>query len=63
MSTDLGVGWHGPPVGRWVLLGVGRWVLGVGCSIYKALGGIGGRQRGGSTGTAAYPDLGASEVL
>ena len=60
MSTDLGVGWHGPPVGRWVLLGVGRWVLGV---QYKALGGIGGRQRGGSTGTAACPDLGASEVL
>jgi hypothetical protein len=54
----LGVGWHGPPVGRWVL-GVGclwqrRWVV---------LEDPERRQRGGSTSTAACLDLGASRVV
>ena len=54
----LGVGWHGPPVGCWVL-GVGclwrrRWVV---------LEDPERRQRGGSTSNAACLDLGASRVV
>ena len=54
----LGVGWHGPPVGRWVL-GVGclwrrRWVV---------LEDPERRQRGGSTSNVACLDLGASRVV
>ena len=53
----LGVGWHGPPVGCWVL-GVGclwrrRWVV---------LEDTERRQRCGSTSTAARLDLGASRI-
>ena len=54
----LGVGWHGPPVGRWVL-GVGclwrrRWVVSKGPER---------RQRGGGPSTAARLDLGAGRVI
>jgi hypothetical protein len=54
----LGVGWHVPPVGRWVL-GVGclwrrRWVVSEDPER---------RRRGGSTSTAVCLDLGASRVL
>jgi len=49
--TDLGVGWHGPPFGRWVVWALGGTdhLLGVGsCGRWmppaKALGGVGGPQ-------------------
>jgi hypothetical protein len=58
LPQSLGVGWHGPPVGCWVL-GVGclwrrRWVV---------LEDPERRRRGGSTGNAACLDLGASRVV
>jgi hypothetical protein len=34
VSTDLGVGWHGPPVGRWVARTT-CWALGVGRQIRR----------------------------
>ena len=53
-GTDqvLGVGWHGPPFGRWVFK----------MPLARALGDSEGRQRGQRAGTTVPPGLGIGRV-